>query len=266
MILVFGGTTEGKQVISLLNEMQLTYVYSTKTEVNVELGEFGQYRNGALTPETLIQLIQEEKIQRIIHAAHPFAMELHQTIDIAAEQEKIEVLRLERNFSERVDHELVKYLKNYTELLATLRRDFQGKKLLALTGVQSIGKLKPFWKDNISYFRILDRNSSIDIADKSDFPREQLILEEPKNLIGGEEKLIDQLKIEVIATKESGSTGALEEKIELALKRKVPIFILTKPPLPKSFIQVQNVESLNVILNGNASFNLNNSSFNTIER
>ena len=261
MVLVFGGTTEGKHVISLLNEMQLPFVYSTKTKIDVELGELGKYRNGALTSEALIKLIQEENIERIIHAAHPFAKELHVTIDEATQVEKIEVLRLERSYSKRLENELVIYFDDYTDLLVALHKDFQGKNLLALTGVQSIEKLKTFWANNMSYFRILDRDSSIDISEKSNFPREQLILEKPENLIGGEQVLIDQFNIDVIITKESGNTGALESKIELALKSEIRILILTKPTLPKSFIQLQSREELKAVLNSNSSLKPQNSSF-----
>ena len=256
MILVFGGTTEGKRVISLLNEMHLPFLYSSKTEFNVELGEYGRYRNGALTSEALIQLIQEEKIEKIIHASHPFAKELHTTIEEAIETEKIEVLRLERTYSDHINDELVTYVDDYEEILIALTQPFKGKNLLALTGVQSIEKLKPFWIKNTSYFRILDRKSSIDLSDKSNFPREQLILEKPENLIGGEQALIDQFKIDVIITKESGNTGALENKIELALKSEIPILILTKPTLPKSFIQLQSTEELKAVLNSNSSFKI----------
>ncbi|MCH2225609.1 MAG: precorrin-6A/cobalt-precorrin-6A reductase [Crocinitomicaceae bacterium] len=253
MILVFGGTTEGRHVVSLLNEMQIPFVYSTKAKIDVELGKFGMYRHGVFTKKALVNFIQEENISLIINASHPFAKELHQTIDEVSQLENTKVLRLERIYSERVVNDWVKYVDDYHEVIDILLEGFQDQNLLALTGVQSIEKFKEFWKDNTCYFRILDRVSSIQIARKSGFPKTQLILEQPENLIGGEEQLIDQLNIDVIVTKESGGTGALDEKIRIAISKRTPLFILKKPTTPRSFIQVQSINELKKILSDTSS-------------
>ncbi|MCH2229514.1 MAG: precorrin-6A/cobalt-precorrin-6A reductase [Crocinitomicaceae bacterium] len=248
MILLFGGTTEGKRVISLLNEMQLPFLYSTKTKVETELGEFGKERNGALDFIGLKELINSAGIKNVINASHPFAQELHQTIDKASKILNIRVLRLERIYSRHIKQEFVTYANDYKEIIRMLVNDFQGKNLLALTGVQSIERFKPFWKDNTCYFRILDRQTSLDIAERSDFPINQLIMKKPENLVGNEEELIDRFKIDVIVTKESGTTGKLEEKVQIAMKKEIRIIILKKPITPPSFIQIQNIEELKIIL------------------
>lgn len=247
-ILVFGGTTEGKDVISMLDALKVDFVYSTKTDIPVDVGEYGAYRYGAFRVNSLKTFIEENKIETIIHAAHPFAEMLHKTICNAAKKTGVTVLRLERKYPERTVDKSVFYIKDYPSLLLMLTQYFNGKTLLALTGVQSIPILKEFWKETKSYFRILDRKSSISIASKSKFPAKHLILEEPKDLIGDEEALIKKINAQVIITKESGETGALSEKIEIALKNKVPILILEKPKLPASFHIVENIERLKEII------------------
>ena len=93
MILVFGGTTEGKQAIEVLEALQLQYIYSSKTEINVELGEYGLYRSGAFSVESLAQFISDKNITAIIHASHPFAEELHRTIEEVAEKSYAQFLQ-----------------------------------------------------------------------------------------------------------------------------------------------------------------------------
>ena len=242
MILVFGGTTEGKQVISTLGALGLDFVYSTKTRIETELPSNACYRYGAMTEEILTEFIEEHKIEIIVNAAHPFATELHLTIAKVQIVKGFKVLRLDRVYPKRLAHYLIRYVHNYEEALDILESDFNGRKGLMLTGVQSIPKLKPFWMRNQCYFRILNRLTSIEIADKAGFPKKQLILEEVKALIGGEEELIDRLKLDFMLTKESGKTGALHQKMEIAIKKNIPLMIIKRPILPDSFQTIKNIE------------------------
>ena len=248
MILVFGGTTEGKQAIEVLEALQLQYIYSTKTEIKVELGACGLYRSGAFSIESLEQFISDRNITAIIHASHPFAEELHRTIDVVAEKCEIPVYRLQREYPERIQHSMIYYVHNYKDALIVLNENFTGKILLGLTGVQTIVKFENFWKNNLSYFRILDRPSSKDIALKSDFPENQLILGYPNTSVEAEVALFQQKNIEVVITKESGNSGALSVKIDAAKQYNIPIVIIKKPELPRSFKLVNNKSALLEIL------------------
>ena len=248
MILVFGGTTEGKQVIEVLEALQLQYIYSTKTEIKVELGICGLYRSGAFSVESLEQFISDKNITAIIHASHPFAEELHKTIEVAAEKCEIPVYRLQREYPERIQSSIIYYVNDYEAALKLLNENFRGKTLLGLTGVQTIVKFENFWENNLSYFRILDRPSSKDIALKSNFPENQLILGYPNTSIEAEVALFQQKNIEVVITKESGNSGALSVKIAAAKQCDIPIVIIKKPELPRSFKLVNNKSALLEIL------------------
>ena len=252
MILVFGGTTEGKKVITVLESLQLSYVYSTKTEINVELGKKGNYRFGAFSEDTLKEFIRENIVSLIIHASHPFAEELHATIDKIAYQTKTPVLRLERTYPRHTNHHKVHYVEGYAEALTLLQEKFDNKRLLALTGVQSIEKLKRYWKKNTAYFRVLDRKSSVDLALASGFLEEHLILGLPNKTVDAEFNLLTDKKIEVIITKESGDSGSLSIKIEAALKNDSSIIIIKRPIVPTSFNLVTNTEKLIELLTLNS--------------
>ena len=248
MILVFGGTTEGKQAIEVLEALQLQYIYSSKTEIKVELGKNGLYRFGAFSVENLEQFISDKNITAIIHASHPFAEELHRTIAVVAKKCELPVYRLQRTYPERIQHAMIYYVHNYKEALMLLNDKFNEKILLGLTGVQTIVKFENFWENNLSYFRILDRPSSKDIALKSNFPENQLILGYPNTSVEVEVALFQQKNIEVVITKESGNSGALSVKIDAAKQCNIPIIIIKKPELPSSFQLVNNKSALSEIL------------------
>jgi len=248
MILVFGGTTEGKQVIELLERLQLPYFYSTKTEIKVTLGSVGMYRFGAFSNTELSAFIREHSIDCCIHASHPFATVLHKTIAEVFKQQEIPVFRLERAYPVRSTEPGVHYVSDYPAAIALLKEQYQQTTLMGLTGVQTIEKLSDYWKSNPSYFRILDRQSSIDIAVKSEFPLDQLILGYPNTSVSEEITLYKEKEIGVVLTKESGNSGSLSVKIDAAKAVGIPIIIIKKPSLPNYFQLVENRNSLESLL------------------
>lgn len=249
MVLVFGGTTEGKQAIEVLASLNMPFIYSTKTEIEPELPSCGRYRFGALDTSELQVFIKANGIKSIIHASHPFAVVLHSTIDKAASEKQIPVYRLQRQFPKRLNHNLVHYLDNYAQIIECISKAYLGKTALFLTGVQSIEKLKPVWQSNPTFFRILDRPSSIDLALESNYAYNQLILGLPNKNKADEIQLIKDLGIDVVFTKESGHSGSLSVKIDAAIDCNIPIYILKKPSLPPYFKCIENSSELETILN-----------------
>jgi len=251
MILVFGGTTEGKKVAALLNSEELPFVYSTKTEIDFKPSNNAIYRFGALNEIQLKEFIIKQKVTTIIDAAHPFAEILHQTINNVTQTTNTPIVRFNRIYPTRKINELVHYVNGYDEALSLFKTKYKGKILLALTGVQSILKLAPYWKNTLAYFRILNRTSSIDLALKNNFPKKQLILGFPNKTVAAEVAVFKEKKIEIIITKESGNSGALSVKIEAALNLNIPIIIIKKPKIPSYFKQVFDVEELRSLLLSN---------------
>ncbi|WP_378187363.1 precorrin-6A/cobalt-precorrin-6A reductase [Aquimarina sp. W85] len=237
MILVFGGTTEGKKIAALLQEKEIPFVYSTKTNISFETTNIASYRYGALTQVLLKQYIVEHRIHTIINAAHPFAEILHTTVAKVAEALQIPVIRFGRKLLPKTKHPLVSYVGTYAAALEILEKN---KTLLALTGVQSIKKLKSWWQHNTTYFRILNRPESLAIASLDNFPKSQLILGLPSSNLDEEIALITNKNIAYILTKETGNSGFLSTKIQAALHTNTKILIITQPDLPSYFKQVFN--------------------------
>ncbi len=223
MILVFGGTTEGRKAVEVLEEGGSPYFYSTKTgEQDITL-HHGQRIDGALDDEAMRTFCQEHSIRLIVDAAHPFASQLHQTIASVAETLVIPVVRYERIYPPR-DPEIT-WIDNYSQI----PRDIHS--LLATTGVQSIAKLKPLETEGIKvYYRILNRESSMALALKQGAKPEQLCyFEDPKDI---------PIQANAILLKESGVSGGFPKKVEAAKARGMRVIALKKPEIPQSLIQV----------------------------
>ena len=220
MILVFGGTTEGRKAVEVLEEGGNTYYYSTKTgEQDITL-HHGQRIDGALDAEAMQTFCREHGIRLIVDAAHPFASQLHQTIAQVSESLSIPTIRYERIFPER-DPEIT-WIDDYSQI----PRDIHS--LLATTGVQSIAKLKPLEAEGIRiYYRILQRESSIALALKQGASSEQLCYyEDPQDI---------PVEAEAILLKESGLSGGFSEKVEAAKAKGMRIIALKRPQTPAIF-------------------------------
>ena len=220
MILVFGGTTEGRKAVEVLEEAGTTYFYSTKTgEQDITL-HHGQRIDGALDEEAMLSFCREQGIRLIVDAAHPFASQLHQTIAQVSEALNIPAIRYERIYPER-DPEIT-WIDDYSQI----PRDIHS--LLATTGVQTIAKLKPLEAEGIRvFYRILNRESSKALALKQGAGEEQLCYyEDPKDI---------PVEADAILLKESGLTGGFPEKVEAAQKRGMRIIALKRPETPRKF-------------------------------
>ena len=96
MVLVFGGTTEGRKAVEVLEEAGTTYYYSTKTgEQDIAL-HHGKRIDGAMDAEAMQTFCREHDIRLMVDAAHPFALQLHKTIAQISEKQNIPVIRYER--------------------------------------------------------------------------------------------------------------------------------------------------------------------------
>jgi cobalt-precorrin-5B (C1)-methyltransferase/precorrin-6A/cobalt-precorrin-6A reductase len=243
MILVFGGTTEGKKVAKILDELEYPYYYSTKTKVDYE-GK-GIPIHGVMTPSILENFCKKHEITHIINASHPFAVQLHQMISDTLIA--LPLIRFQRQFSSRIRDQNVYYVDSFEEAIRYFNKNNYSS-LLALSGVQTITKLQSYWKDHLTWFRILDRDSSRAIADKAGFPKTKLVFGYPQSKTE-EMELFTKLSPDVIFTKESGRNGKLEEKIAASQALDIPIVILKKPKISNRYLCVDTKAALIEMIN-----------------
>lgn len=240
MILILGGTTEGRIAARTLEEAGKTFYYSTKGDEQEVTMHHGIRLQGAMDELDLERCCREHDIQLLVDAAHPFAIQLHQTVEKVAHTLNLLVIRFERIYPPR-DEEHIIWCEDFEDAIRQIRKE-DIFTLLALTGVQSIAKLKPLWQESACcYFRILNRESSRRLAEREGFPKKYL-----HYYHAGEDEriLLQRLHPEAILIKESGLSGGFNEKVEAALQEGIRIFAIRRPPMPGSFIIVNGEHGL----------------------
>lgn len=229
MIIIFGGTTEGRAAVRTLDAAGQTYYYSTRGDAQQVESLHGVRLTGAMEAGEIVEFCREHVIRLLVDAAHPFAEQLHRNIAAAADELGIPVVRYERIYPPR-DRELV-WCDSYADACRWLE-EHQIRNLLALSGVQTIPKLKAYWAEHPCWFRVLDREESRALAQKYGFPVERLVaFDEGKS----EDELLAQLAPDAILTKESGASGYFVEKVQAARKRNIPVVVIKRPALPDGF-------------------------------
>ena len=224
MILVFGGTTEGRKAVEMLEEAGSPYFYSTRgNEQPVEMLN-GIRLNGSMDKVQVMAFCKENDIRLIVDAAHPFAEELHHNLLDVASETSLPIIRFDRIYPPHND-DLV-WCKDFADAVNQLEKH-RVKRLLALTGVNTIAKLRDFWMHHDCWFRILNRAVSKKIASNNQFPEERLVYYEEDDTSA----LIHDLQPDAIITKESGMSGGFLEKVEAAQKAGIKVFVVERPPI-----------------------------------
>lgn len=213
MILVFGGTTEGRRAVEVLEQAGSSYYYSTKTgEQEVTLHN-GQRTDGAMDHETMLAFCQQHTIRLIVDAAHPFASRLHETITKVAESMHIYVVRYERIYPPR--DPAIEWIDDYSQIPTNIHS------LFATTGVQHIHHLKHLEAQGVKViYRILNRESSIRLAHEQGATNDQLCF------------YPQMAEAEAMLMKESGESGGFSEKVEAAKKMGMRIIAIRRPEPP----------------------------------
>ncbi len=237
MILVFGGTTEGRRAAEVLEEAGNSYYYSTKTGEQELTLHYGVRTDGAMDGEAMRQFIREHAIRLVVDAAHPFAATLHQTISEVAADMRIPVIRYDRIYPPR-DPDIT-WIDDYRQVPTDIHS------LLATTGVQSIIKLKWLEAEGVKViYRILNRESSIRLAHEQGATDEQLCFyhtgDDP---IGDSPHVIRYAShtgdspqsspqgADTILLKESGLSGGFVEKVAEAREKGMRIIALKRPEI-----------------------------------
>ena len=238
MILVFGGTTEGRIAIKKLEEAGNPYYYSTRGDEQEVVLHHGTRLIGAMDVEQLKAFCQEHAIKLLIDAGHPFAEVLHQTVAEVATTLDIPAIRFERIFPPR-DPGII-WCDDYADAIQQVQQH-NVKRLLALTGVQTISKLKPLVDKGIDcYFRILKRESSLKIAHENGISDDHILFYDTEH----NNHLLDVAPFDAMITKESGVSGGFQEKVNEAKEQGMQVFAICRPATSPVFHTVNGEHGL----------------------
>ncbi|MBR0201157.1 MAG: cobalt-precorrin-5B (C(1))-methyltransferase [Bacteroidaceae bacterium] len=234
MILIFGGTTEGRLAAEVCEQAGKQFFYSTKSALQDVPLHNGQRLTGPMTAADIERFCQDKGIEAIIDAAHPFAEGLHEAIANLY----LPVIRLQRPPIQLPESVIV--CSDWADALSRLQADCP-RCLLALSGVNTISRLRSYWQTHATYFRILRREESIAKAEAEGFPADRLLFYNDALTLPSqaeEETLMKQIGCDAIITKMSGESGGFSAKEEAARTLGIKVYAVMPPRTPANWIYV----------------------------
>ncbi len=96
MILILGGTTEGRTAVKVADEAGKPYFYSTKGEWQEIQCKHGIRITGGMNAEKMESICRQNDIRVLVDAAHTLAPQLHRTVDETSRTLQLPAKRFQR--------------------------------------------------------------------------------------------------------------------------------------------------------------------------
>ena len=224
-VVVFSGTTEGRELSRRLAELGLEVVVSVATPLGQE--EQGSapgvtVRCGRLLPDEMAALLEDAAL--CIDATHPYAVEATKNIKAAAEKAGVGYLRLLRPASPLPENCLVfESAKQAAEALAAK----EGNLLLA-TGAKELPAFAQLAPERL-YPRVLPTLDGIAACEAAHIPHKNILALQGPFSYALNRALLEQFSIRFLVTKDGGAAGGFAEKAQAAADTGVQLIVIRRP-------------------------------------
>lgn len=227
-VLVFAGTTEGRELAELLADSNIKCSVCVATDYALELMNDKRLdvHCGRLTEEEMEVLMREGSFDVVVDATHPYAQIVSQNVRQAADMESISLIRLRRS-TESAEEGFVSF-KTHEECSAWL--SFQTGNILLTTGSKDLGSYaKNETIKNRLFVRVLPGEESIRLCTANGITGRQIIAMQGPFSAQMNECILREYSIDWMVTKISGHAGGFEEKVEAAKKAGVGVCAILPP-------------------------------------
>lgn len=240
-VLVFAGTTEGRELAELLADSNIKCSVCVATDYALELMNDKRLdvHCGRLTEEEMEVLMRDGKFDVVVDATHPYAQIVSQNVRQAADKESISLIRLRRS-TESAEEGFVSF-KTHEECSAWL--SLQTGNILLTTGSKDLGSYaKNETIKNRLFVRVLPGEESIRLCTANGITGRQIIAMQGPFSAQMNECILREYSIDWMVTKISGHAGGFEEKIEAAKKAGVGICAILPPTENVCQTEISNAE------------------------
>ena len=226
-ILLFGGTSEGRELAGWLAEEGFGLTLCVATEYGASLvPELPglEVHTGRLDRSGMEQLLAGGGFDRVVDATHPYAVEVTENLRAAAEAAGVPYLRLLRQSGGEDGCHKAASLAEAAELLTGLPGN-----VLLTTGSK---ELAPFAVPGLverCYPRVLPTLDSLERCLSLGFPPAHIICMQGPFSQALNVALIRQFHIQTLVTKDSGGYGGFREKAEAAREAGCALLVVERP-------------------------------------
>ena len=223
-IVIFGGTTEGRELSRRLSEAGASVTVCVATEYGEE--EQGRVpgvetRIGPLSPEEKLALLKDAAL--CIDATHPYAKHVTVSVKAACAEASVEYLRLLRP---PCDIEGAVTVESAAEAAVYLL-EREGRILLT-TGAKELTAYAGLTPERL-FPRVLPSHESLAACEALGIPHRNIIAMQGPFTQALNAALIRQYGIQYVVTKDGGAPGGFPEKLAAAKETGARLIVLRRP-------------------------------------
>ncbi len=246
-IWLIGGTTEGRQVAELLNQMGRSFALSVATALGEKTyqGLTPHFYSGRLDAEGFEKAFLEQNIDWVIDASHPHATDVSKLTMTVCAKMNIRYTRFDRNLSEsQFQREGVLYFNSFEDAFLALQKTGGN---IFLTGSKELGKAVLHLPIERLAARIAPSVEAMTLCEQAGILSEKIIAMKGPFDVELNRMMLRHFQIHYFVFKESGAVGGYEEKIQAALLEKVTPVVIEAPKMnyPE---RVKDLEALTQLL------------------
>lgn len=229
-ILIFAGTTEGRELAEYAAEHRISCYVSTATEYGKSLldtSEGVEVLSGRMDKAQIADFLGDRGIGFVIDATHPFAREVTENIRQACSEMNTTYVRCLRE-RERFDREDVVLVDSVEEAVCFLRGT--SGNILITTGSKELYKYTEIagYRERC-FARVLSTKEAVGESVRLGFEGRHLTAMQGPFSAEMNLALLHQTKARYFVTKESGRVGGFDEKLEAARAADAVLVVIGRP-------------------------------------
>ena len=262
-VLIFGGTTEGRELAAALSTAGVQHLVSVATDYGKEIEDSFGEKNvivGRKNADEMAEIIAGEGFTVCVDATHPFATLVSAEIKKACEKTGIMYLRLLRDTGAKIElmtasnecgfdkeiesncrkrvmlcnadvvNESIQIVTCDSVMSAAKNLEKISGNILLLTGSKDLKTIMAEISDKTRvYARVLPNIESITKCEEAGLRGKQIIAMQGPFSKDMNVALINEICASVILTKESGATGGLDEKLLAARECGIKVVMIKSP-------------------------------------
>lgn len=222
-LLVLGGTGEARELASLLHADGLPVVSSLAGRVATPRLPPGEVRIGGFGgPQALERWLVERAAFGVVDATHPFAARISASAALACGRAGVPLLRLERPRWRERPGDRWHWMPDVAAAADAV--DGIGRRALLALGRQEVAA---FARVDSTWFLI----RSVGPPPPPLPPHHEQLLDRGPFTLDGELALLDEHRIDVVVTRDSGGDRT-SAKLDAARERRLPVIVVRRPPGP----------------------------------
>ncbi len=239
------GTSEGKKILSLINNYTDNIAVSTATSYGGQLLQDFKLKDLNTRPldkDELLMWMKKNDIKVLVDGSHPYAQEVTKNAIECAERLNITYIRYERlGVLENIDSNNIVRVKNYDEAIEYFK-ELKGN-ILNTTGGNNAARFADMDFEYRVIHRVLPSVSVLSKLLESGIKVRDIIAMQGPISFELEVGFIKQFDIKGILTKDSGIEGGCLEKFNAAESLGIKLIVIEKPKFNYE-LQFNDPESL----------------------